>query len=246
MRCIRDLSTLVVYGIDGQVGSIQDFYFDHTSWAVRYFAVRTGEWYSGRVALIAPFAVAGINSGNASMRIHLRKEQIAQAPPLDASKPISRQREEDYFQHYRWEPYWQADATGWAGPTYYPDASIMILSKPLIPEPLGPLRLCRTWQMIGYEIRTEDGVAGQVKDLLVDEERWVVRYLEIEVDMLDRSSGNTVLAETRRVQQIDHQSHSITMGLSLHAIRSAPAYDRAELMTPNYEIDLFKHYGQVT
>lgn len=240
MRGTRDISTLRLYGLNGDVGTIQDLYFDDHSWAVRYFIVNTGGWLSGRIVLITPFAVAEIDDATASMRIKLQKEQIAEAPPITMAGPISRQYEEDYYKYYRWKPYWQTDATGWSGPTYYPDASIMILDKPLLPKHPDPPRLCSAGEIIGYSIHARDGEIGKVKDLFVDEEDWVVRYAEIETQKW--SSGKNVLAQSRRVMQIDYQSRALTMSLSRHAIQSAPAYDPDELITPDYEIGLFQHY----
>lgn len=38
-------------------------------------------------------------------------------------------------------------------------------------------------------------------------------------------------------------SRSVAMALTRHAIRSAPAYDPSMLITPDYEVRLFKPYG---
>lgn len=240
LRHTQDLSPWTLCGMDGEVGFIYDLYFDDQSWAARYFTVNTGGWLSGRIVLIAPVAVIGIDAAHTSMRVNLQREQIAQAPAIDIAQPISRQYEIDHYQYYGWKPYWHTDPTGLAGPAYNPDSSVMTLDKPLLPEPSEPPHLSKTDEMIGYQIHTRDGEVGQVQDLLVDEEDWVVRYAE--VDTQKWSSGKIVLAQTRQVEQIDYPSRTLTMSLSRQAIQSAPAYDPTEPITPGYEMDLFQHY----
>jgi hypothetical protein len=240
LRHTQDLLPWTLCGLDGEVGFIQDLYFDDHSWAARYFTVHTGGWLSGRIVLIAPVAVVGIDAAHTSIQVHLQKEQIAQAPSIDTTKPISRQDEKDYHQYYGWKPYWHTDPTGLAGPTYDPDSLVMTLDKPLLPEPSEPPHLSQTAEMIGYDIHTSDGAIGQVQDFLVDEVDWVVRYAA--VDTQKWSSGKIVLAQTRQVEQIDYSSRTLTMSLTRQAIQSAPDYDPAEPITPDYEMDLFQHY----
>jgi hypothetical protein len=41
----------VVCAIDGDIGSIEDLYFDDQNWAIRYFVADTGSWLFGRKVL---------------------------------------------------------------------------------------------------------------------------------------------------------------------------------------------------
>jgi len=106
LRRIREITDVAIHATDGDIGSIQEVYFDDRSWAVRYLVVKTG-WLLGRLVLVAPVAVAGIDEVNRTMRIDLTKEQIEQSPPIDAAKPISREYEIAYYRHFRWAPYWE-------------------------------------------------------------------------------------------------------------------------------------------
>jgi hypothetical protein len=42
---------------DGDVGRVDDVYFDDESWTLRYLVLKTGGWLSGRKVLIAPLAL---------------------------------------------------------------------------------------------------------------------------------------------------------------------------------------------
>jgi hypothetical protein len=37
---------------DGEIGHVQDFYFDDQTWAARYLVVDTGTWLTGRKVLL--------------------------------------------------------------------------------------------------------------------------------------------------------------------------------------------------
>ena len=241
-RRVRDLTELTLYGTDGEVGTIQEVYFDDQNWTVRYLVVRTGGWLMGRDVLIAPIAIVGIEDADASMRLNLLKEQIEQAPSVDQAKPISRVYEEAYYKHFQWAPYWQPDTTPWGGPIPNPNASIMGMDESLISSPPEQSHLRSSLAVSGYGIHAEDGEIGHLEDLVVDDEDWVVRYAE--VDTRNWLPGKKVLVQTGRIQRIDWQSQSVTMALTRHAIESAPSYDPSQLITPSYELELFKHYGK--
>jgi hypothetical protein len=42
---------------DGELGTVDDFYFDDETWAIRYRTVETGGWLAGRQVLISPISV---------------------------------------------------------------------------------------------------------------------------------------------------------------------------------------------
>ena len=241
-RRVREITSLTLHAIDGQMGSVQELYFDDQNWTVRYLIVKTGGWLSGRNVLIPPIAVSGIDDADGSMRINLRKDQIEQAPPIEMAKPISRQYEEAYYEHFRWAPYWQPDLTVLGSPIPYPEPTTMSLDEPVLSESPEKSHLRSSAEVTGYGIHAQDGEIGHIEDLVVDDEDWVVRYAE--VDTRNWLPGKKVLVQTGRIKQIDWHSRSVTMSLTRHAIQSAPAYDPSMLITPDYEIQLFKHYGK--
>ena len=241
-RRVRDITALTPYAIDDQIGSIAELYFDDQNWAVRYLIVKTGGWLSGRYVLIAPLAVSDIDDAAASMRINLRKDQIEQAPPIEKAKPISRRYEEAYYEHFRWAPYWLPSTTVLGAPIPYPEPSTMGLDEPALPEAPEKSHLRSSAEVIGYRIHALDGEIGHIEDLVVDDEDWIVSYAE--VDTRNWLPGKKVLVQTGRIKRIDWHSQSVTMSLTRHAIESAPVYDPSMLITPDYEIQLFTHYGK--
>ncbi|HEU4685364.1 MAG TPA: PRC-barrel domain-containing protein [Nitrospira sp.] len=240
-RRVRDLTALTLHATDGELGRVVQLYFDDRSWAVRYLVVQTGGWLLGRQVLIAPVAVEDIDDGKAVMRLALTKRQVEQAPPADKNQPPTRRYEEAYYRHFSWVPYWQPGPGIGGTKVTYPATPPMALDVPLSPD--RPDQHLRGGEDIaGFGIHARDGEIGHVEDLVFDDEDWIVRY--VEVDTRNWLPGKKVLVQTGRIERIDWERGRVSMALSRQAIESAPAYDPSELITPEYEIELFKHYGK--
>src|SRR5664279_6246127 len=92
--------------LDGEIGKVQEFYFDDRHWTIRYLAADTGDWLTGRQVLISPYALVTVNNEKQNIEINLTKKQIEDSPSLDSDKPVSRQFEDAYYGFYRWPVYW--------------------------------------------------------------------------------------------------------------------------------------------
>jgi uncharacterized protein YrrD len=242
LRRFRDMGRLTLEALDGELGAVEDLYVDERGWAVRYLVVKTGGWLLGRHVLITPASVSEIDDREAKLRVRLTRAQIEQSPPMDRANIVSRSYERAYYRHFRLRPYW--DTVAGHSPTIGP-------SPGTVPSATGtthqaeqpePSHLRSLQEMTGYDIEAQDGPVGHVADVVVDDEDWVVLYLE--VDTGTWLPGKRVLVQTNRIRRIDWSGRSVVLILSRQVVESAPAYDPAELITPDYEVQLFKHYSQ--
>jgi hypothetical protein len=241
-RRVRDVADMTLRAADGDVGHVSDLYFDDRSWVVRYLVAKTGGWLLGRNVLIAPVAVAEIDDADGALRLDLTKDQIERAPPLDKVQPLSRDYEEAYYRHFQWAPYWQPGPVAWGSSLPYPETPPVNLDQALPSEPRERSHLRSGKEVTGCRIHARDGEIGHLEDLVIDDEDWVVRY--VEVDTRNWLPGKRVLVQTGRIARVDWTERIVDMALTRHAIESAPAYNPSELITPDYEVQLFKHYGK--
>jgi hypothetical protein len=51
------LKGFVIRATDGELGTVDQAYFDDETWAIRYLTVETGGWLGGRRVLISPISV---------------------------------------------------------------------------------------------------------------------------------------------------------------------------------------------
>jgi hypothetical protein len=79
-------STLKGYKLDsrdGEIGKVEEFYFDDHHWTIRYLVADTGNWLTGRQVLISPYALVAVNPEKQHIVIDLTKKQIEDSPPLE-------------------------------------------------------------------------------------------------------------------------------------------------------------------
>lgn len=239
MRELRKLGDLTGYSfqaLDGDIGHLEEVYFDDQRWQVRYFVVRTGGWLFGRQVLLVPAVIIAVDSENNAIQVDLTREQIEHAPPIDTEQPVSRHYQQQYYSYYSWEPYWTSDPLFQATPSIPPFIQPGTVTKPENPH------LRSSGEVTGYQLETEGGPMGHVEDLILDDQTWMVRYLEI--DTRNLLPGRHVLISPAWVEQVDWGKQHVQVELSQALVKSAPEYDSSKLISLEYELELYKHYGK--
>ena len=100
------LEGLAVRATDGELGTVDEFYFDDETWAIRYLIVRTGGWLSDRNVLISPISVVHTDWQSRRLDVSLTKQQVEDSPLIDTQRPVSRQHEVEYLGYYGYPNYW--------------------------------------------------------------------------------------------------------------------------------------------
>jgi len=162
LRSVSDLRRFTIATTDGNLGQVGDVYFDDRSWAVRYLAVDAGKWLPGRRVLVSPVSVR--NSDPTTFHIALSTEQVATSPDGTITRvvPVSAAPQGGVERG--------TVARGGEGSDEHLQTATAVL---------------------GYAVQAEDGEIGHVKDVLVDDKAWAIRYLV--VDTQDWWSGRKVL-----------------------------------------------------
>ena len=60
----KHLKDFVIRATDGELGTVEQLYFDDETWAIRYLMVDSGGWLGGRRVLISPMSVTRIDWGS--------------------------------------------------------------------------------------------------------------------------------------------------------------------------------------
>ncbi|WP_338048156.1 PRC-barrel domain-containing protein [Paraburkholderia azotifigens] len=106
LRNIESLNGCAVVASDGDIGNVEELYFDHEAWGICYLVVKTGNWIDGRHVLISPYSVIRAEPAALSVHVDLTRQQVSDSPPIDTHKPISRQYEAEYSRYYGYPAYW--------------------------------------------------------------------------------------------------------------------------------------------
>jgi sporulation protein YlmC with PRC-barrel domain len=244
---IKRLIGFSIGATEGEIGKVEELYFDDTSWTIRYLVVKTGGWLSGRNVLIAPAALLHPDWDNKVFPVNLTKEQVENSPDIDTDKPVSRQQEIELYSYYTW-PY-----TGNGGVGFYGGVDMMGMTDtpmPLDPnlfksddsEPTGDPHLRSTKEVKGYKIHGTDGEIGDVEDYIIDDESWKIRYLI--VDTGNWLPGKKVLLSPKWIKEVSWTDSSVNVDIPIGTIESSPKYDPDQPLKDNYELNLHAHYGR--
>jgi hypothetical protein len=106
LKNVSRMQDLTIHASDGEIGHIEEFYFDDETWTIRYLVVSTGSWLLGRRVLISPVSLRQPDWEVAQLYVALTKAQIENSPDIDTHKPISRQQEQDYSGYFGYPYYW--------------------------------------------------------------------------------------------------------------------------------------------
>jgi hypothetical protein len=116
LRQVHRLIGNKISALDGDMGHVDDFYFDDLKWVVRYMIVRTGSWFVGKDVMLSPSAIRDLAWEEKAIFVDLTREQIKQGPDLDLAKPVTREQEMELARHYQWPSYWLNGPAGVTAP----------------------------------------------------------------------------------------------------------------------------------
>lgn len=258
LRSVKDLEGFAIGATDGAIGHVRDLYLDDAWWIVRYLVVDTGTWLRGRRVLISPIAVVDPGWKASMFAVSITREQVRASPDVDTDMPVSRQHELQHLDHYGYPNYWSGGGPWGAG--MYPNA--------LLPgyEGFGSsqaaradaeiayaraeaarhrnndphLRSCNA--MTGYQVHAPDGDIGHVRDVLVDDETWAVRYFV--VDTGHWWLGHNVLIAPQWIDKVSWRDTKVYVRMTRQAVKDSPAYGSAAELDRNQELGIYRHYAQ--
>lgn len=258
-RSLSDLEKCSIGATDGEIGRVKDCCFDDESWVLRYFVVETGVWLANRRVLISPISVGKPDWPAKSLPVTITKKQVADSPGIDTDRPVSRQHEMSYLGYYGYPYYW--GGVGLWGGGALPG---MLLSGAGYG---GTDRAYRQDQaqgaradaeadaerhahddhhlrsgkaVVGYRIHASDGDLGHVRELLVDEDTWAIRYLI--ADTSNWWMGHRVLISPQWIESLSWAEERVVVNLTRAAVKSAPPYLVDRPLDRAQEMAVFGHH----
>lgn len=225
---LQTTSSLKGYSViarDGKLGSFSDLLFDDETWLVRWLVVDTGDWVT---SLILPSAIGRPISQMRELAVDLTLAAVRGGPNSLQDEPVSRQMENHLYDYY-----------GWSSSVVHPGAIASPLSSPPLfgateVDKVAGMELPLSHQdphlrsitaVTGYRIEATDGDIGHVKNFLVDNLTWCVRYLLI--DTHTWFGGTRVVVATHNVSDIRWSDRCVRLDLSRSDINASPLWNQS-------------------
>jgi hypothetical protein len=226
LHLARKVLGSTIRAVDGDIGTLDDFYFDDELWAIRYLVVDTGGWLGGRRVVVSPMSVDA-PWGKAGIPLRITKEQVQNSPAVDLALPLSRAGEAQLLGHYGYPYYW-GSSNVW-GTFDNPGALVMappteVLTAEFQDADGRPLRSIK--DSAGYHLHATDGEIGHVDDFLIGEQTWRVHHLL--VDTSNWIGGRAVVIACDTVRHVDADREMLYVDTTRKAIQDAPPFESIE------------------
>lgn len=82
LQSVSDLEGREIRATGGEIGRVDQCFFDDETWTIRYLVVDTGNWLPGRQVLISPIALGETDRVAEALNVALTKEQIKNSPGI--------------------------------------------------------------------------------------------------------------------------------------------------------------------
>lgn len=247
-RTIKSMMGYAMGATDGEIGQVQDFYFDDDTSTIRYLVVKTGSWLFGRKVLIPTEAVQSVNWDKREFAVNLTKEQILKSPDIDTDKPVSRQQEETLHTYYPWQGYWGSGIYAGGMWGVMPAAPIFAATIHEDSEEIATVEddvhLRSADRVSGYKIHATDGEIGEVTDFIINDSTWKLEYLVVNTG--GWVTGKEILLATKWVTGVNWGNSVVIVNISVKAIENCPAYDPSTPVNEKYENNLYDYYGRMS
>ncbi|MEX2491595.1 MAG: PRC-barrel domain-containing protein [Nitrospirales bacterium] len=249
LRALLEMQGYRLRAIDKDCGTVVDFYFDDRLWTLRYVVADTGNWLPGRKVLIAPEAIEHPNWEERVFPVTLTSTAIEESPGLESDLPFSLQKEKELRTFFKWREYWNDEIflqplgytlAGAPGVTFderHTESGLQSSARVT-----GNPHLRSAQEVKGYSIRAHDGEIGQVKDFIVVEGTWAIRYLVIDTE--NWLPGKKVIISPTWVNAIDWSHQRVDVGMTQEMIERSPEFTPDQPIDKEYEIRLYDYYGK--
>ena len=236
LSMVTDLRGFTLRTTDGDIGSLCDFYFDDVQWQIRYLVVDTGNWLRDRQVLIAPESLDPPSWVDKAIPVRLTKRQVEESPPVEAHQPLTRRHERELAAHYRWPSWW--GGTGAALVAVWATLSNGEPGKADADDsPLSSMKA-----VIKYRVADAHGTAASVDNFLLDDEKWIIRYVIAKTGRF--FSGRKVLIASEWIKRLDWRNALLRVDFTREKMLASPTFDLSNPINRRDERILYGYYGR--
>lgn len=100
LRSWNTVSRYYVHATDGDIGHVEAMLLDDRTWAIRYLAVNTSNWWLGHAVLIAPTWIDHISWAESMVYVDVGRQAVKDSPPFLHTKALEPEQETRLYQHY--------------------------------------------------------------------------------------------------------------------------------------------------
>lgn len=247
LRTTKEIFGYEVKGYEENVGKVDDLLFMDKDFLIRYLVVNIGPILFGRKVLISPVALGEPDWVSQQFPVNLTKEQIKESPDIKTDQPISELDLDKLHTYYRWPKFWAPLNPRVGTPTdlqktkpeHRTDTVRLSIQKQ---KQLDEPKLRSVDEIIGYDVLGNDGVAGKVEDVIIDDQIWKLHYLVVNTGSI--FSHKKVLLAIDWIDWFRHRKSQLKVDIPVKMIQDSPEFDPEVPMTRRKEEVYYDFHGK--
>jgi sporulation protein YlmC with PRC-barrel domain len=212
LRNVESLLGNRIIAEDGFAGEVRNVNINTTDWRIAEVEIKIGGWFRSRSVRIPGVALRRPVGLTGMLPVALSRQEIKESP-LEANQS-------EFFGEPKKEP-----------------ISVISLGRTS-----GAPQLANWESIVGYRAYALDGLVGTLRDLIVDDDEWAIRYLVVEMAL--NSAEYQTLVPSDWVSGLYTEHSSISLSLSTSEIEGSPEYDPRTPINQDIEGRLYDYYGQ--
>ena len=238
-RSTKSLKGFSVNARDGNIGSLSSLHFDDQSWDVSYLVVELGKLINTKKVLILPTLAHNLSWFGHYIKVDLTRDQVKNSLPFHEDLPISYKKE--YLREKNFEALHIADSwTGSLFPLWFSDTDKV--DEAFCEQSHKNLR--STVVVGDYKVIDKDAKqVGKVKDFILDDESWKIKYLVIDTNGI--YPFGDVLLSTFHIDGFNTDFGEISIDIDKNQLEICPKYDSKRPINREYTIKYYDYQGRL-
>jgi len=227
LQSVRELCRFRVCSTEGKVGKAADFYFDHTSWAVRYLVVNTGYWLIGDRILVRPNCIEPPDVAGRKIPLSLNNEELHGCANERSEQPLSAHHEALVDHRYGGSLYGRGGGPVGRLHGVVNRQALAVAQSEQTAEPDSGLseNLYSALEIVGYQTEATDGPIGAVEDFLVDDDQWVLQYMVVNTKSSIDHVNPRALLPVAWIEHLSWPESRVHLHVNRHKVKHSPRYD---------------------
>jgi len=212
---------------DGADAGLTDLILDTEQWSVQFLAVDAQQWALDRDLVLTPRLLSGVDEARSEFTLDLTGAELRASPQLDMDDEGFAGFDNAEETTPAWRRHWQAEMQpeGGIDPPPPPAEEDEVAADLGAETQVSAEQLVRMDVLRTLAIRTTDGVALRLEDLLIDDSDWSLAYLQtvLPADAGADAHDLRCLVPRQGIQVLDRAGESLYVGVSSQQLRAAPS-----------------------
>ncbi|KGX90758.1 hypothetical protein N781_06560 [Pontibacillus halophilus JSM 076056 = DSM 19796] len=218
LHLASDLEHYHLQASDGEIGNVQDLYFDWTHWTVRYVVVDTRKWLPGKKVILSPYVFHTVVQEEETLYMTKSKGSIQELPSVEAQIKSTDSDDVSYapYDHARFH---RDEQDGW--------------------NRNNRMQSVNELSFDSFPFYTEEGErVGTITDVLIENKTWDIRYLVVRTESTFQQSYILVSPEWLFQREMEEMG-VFYLNMNKETLEKVPSYDGESNVPRSYEEQLY-------